>query len=71
MPKFEKLQIVLALYDKLIKEGKVIMNDFISEYEISVRSFRRYVSEINTFFCNEFMNEEIVYDYAEKAYKIK
>jgi len=71
MPKFSKIQIVLALYDKLRRNNKVIMDDFLSEYEISVRSFRRYVSEINTFFCNEFMNEEVVYDFDDRAYKIK
>lgn len=47
------------------------MDVFMAEFNISIRTFRRYISEINAYLSNQFMNEEVVYDFKERTYKIK
>lgn len=63
-----KSQIVLVMYDKLINHKQIYMNEIINEYNISVRTFRRYISEINSFFWNSYKNLTIHYDHLEKCY---
>ena len=66
-----KSQIVLYIYDELINDKEIKINDVINEYGISIRTFRRYISEINSFLCNNFRNELVMYDPLKKSYYLK
>lgn len=63
-----KSQIILKMYDSLIHNEIVNMNDYINNYKISVRTFQRYIAEINAFLYNEFKNQVVNYDYDNKTY---
>lgn len=66
-----KSQIVLYLYDKLVAKEKLYIDEIIGEYNISIRTFRRYISEINAFLCNNYKNQFVSYDYKNKYYYLK
>lgn len=61
-------QIILKMYDSLIHNEIVNMNDYINNYKMSVRTFQRYIAEINAFLYNEFKNQVVNYDYENKTY---
>lgn len=63
-----KSQVILYIYDTLIRGGKIKTNEIINEFEISLRTFQRYIAEINDFFFNNFMNYYVKYDYELKYY---
>lgn len=63
-----KSQIILKMYDSLIHNEIVNMNDYINNYKICVRTFQRYIAEINAFLYNEFKNQVVNYDYENKTY---
>lgn len=63
-----KSQIVLYIYDELINNKPLKMDEVLALFNISVRTFRRYISEINAFFCNNYINKEIMYDYKNQYY---
>lgn len=66
-----KSQIVLYMYDKLLsKEGFTIF-DIMSTFNISERTFRRYVSEINCYLANNYKTEVVSYDSDTKKYFFK
>lgn len=44
------------------------MNSVLAEFNISVRSFRRYISEINIFLNNNFKNQYIKYKKSTNKY---
>ena len=56
-----KCQIVLHIYDRLLQYGEIEMNSVLAEFNISVRSFRRYISEINAFLDNNYKNQCVKY----------
>ena len=56
------------MYDSLIHNEIVNMNDYINNYKMSVRTFQRYIAEINAFLYNEFKNQVVNYDYENKTY---
>lgn len=37
------------------------MNSVVAEFNISERTFRRYIADINAYFCNQYKNYSIVY----------
>lgn len=66
-----KSQIVLDMYDELLSGKRITINEIINKYNISLRTFQRYIAEINAFFCNKFSNQKVVYDYLNKEYYLK
>ena len=44
------------------------MDSVLAEFNISVRSFRRYISEINIFLNNNFKNQYIKYKKSTNKY---
>lgn len=65
-----KSQVVLYIYDTLIRGGKIRTSEILNKFEISLRTFQRYIAEINDFFFNLYINKSIKYDYEEKYYYI-
>lgn len=65
-----KTQIVLFIYDELIHKRKINTTTVLGEFHISLRTFRRYISEINVYFSNFYKNEEIKYNRSEKHFYI-
>ena len=47
-----KSQVVLYIYDVLIRGGKIKTSEILNKFEISLRTFQRYIAEINDFFFN-------------------
>ena len=66
-----KVEIVLYIYDQL-KDGRSI-NAFqvMNEFNICDRTFRRYISDINAYLCNQYKNVQIVYNRATKEYVLE
>ena len=65
-----KSQIILYMYDMLINNNKIIMDEVIALFGISIRTFRRYISEINSFLYNNYKNQQKKYDNVNHYYKI-
>ena len=63
-----KSQIILYIYDQLINGKEIKMNEILALYNISVRTFRRYISEINSFLYNNYKNQEVVYNHTRNSY---
>ena len=66
-----KSQIILYIYDKLINGKQVKTNEIVTLFNISVRTFRRYISEINSFLYNNYKNQEVVYNHSKNSYCIQ
>lgn len=69
--KLVKSQLLLYLYDILIKGGEIFMEQTMNELHLSRRTFFRYISEIRAFFCNFYTNQELVYNNDTKSYRLK
>ena len=65
-----KSQSVLYIYDELINNKEIRLEDIINKYNISIRTFRRYISEINIFLANNYKNQSILYDLKTNSYKL-
>ena len=65
-----KTQIILFIYYKMKNNGSVEIDEVLQKFQISVRTFRRYISEINFFCYNNFLDEEVVYDHFNKVYHL-
>ncbi len=66
----KKSSILLRIYDKL-KAGKYLeINECCGEFGISVPTFRRYLSFLRDYFCENF-SQEIIYDAENKKYILK
>lgn len=52
-------------------EGTLIKtNDYMSEFGISERTFRRYINEVNIFLAEMYKNQELTYVKSLKGYTI-
>ena len=63
-----KTQIVLYMYDKLLSGKGFTVAEIISNFNISERTFRRYVSEINCFLANNYKEQQVGYSNDKKVY---
>lgn len=66
-----KSQVLIYMYDLLINKNEIVKEEIIAEFNITDRTFRRYISEINCFFDNFYKNQTIVYDKESHVYKLK
>ena len=66
-----KSQVVLRIYDDLMNNKKIYMNEVLAEYKISKRTFYRYISEINIFLCNNFKNQAVYYHRSDNSYRLE
>ena len=64
-----KSQIILYMYDKLINNKSLSIDEIINMYGISIRTFRRYISEINSFLFNNYKNQQVIYDNTNHCYR--
>lgn len=65
-----KSYVLLCMYEKLKKGENINIDRCCNEFDISVPTFRRYMSALRNFLC-ENQNKEIVYGVKEKSYFIK
>jgi len=65
-----KSQVLIYMYDLLINKNEIVKEEIIAEFNITDRTFRRYISEINCFFDNFYKNQTIVYDKEKHIYKL-
>ena len=68
---FIKTQVVLHLYDSLLKGEVLTTNQIQSNYEISIPTVRRYISEINAYFVNFQIPRIVKYSKKEEGYILK
>ena len=66
-----KTQVILYLYDVLLNGGRIYLEETMVNYDISLSTFRRYISEINIFLCNTYKNQVVYYDYKDNCYYLK
>ena len=66
-----KSQVVLYIYDELIDNKILKTSDIVYKYNVSPRTVRRYISEVNAYLYNNFKNLCVVYDHFNKWYCLK
>ena len=66
-----KTQVILYLYDVLLNGGRIYLEETMVNYDISLSTFRRYISEINIFLYNTYKNQVVYYDYKDNCYYLK
>ena len=66
-----KSQIVLYIYEKLLLKEKVTTNELLGEFDVSVRTIRRYISEINAYLFNFNKGKEVVFNKTRGTYILK
>ena len=66
-----KSQIILYIYDKLKDEKMVTIDEVINKFEISIRTFQRYIAEIKAFLFNNFKDYSLEYNRTKKIYYLK
>ena len=66
-----KSQVVLVIYDRLIKGNQILLLEVMNEFGISLSTFRRYISEINIFLSDTYQNRVVYYDYLSNCYYLK
>lgn len=66
-----KCQIILKLYDEAINNKVIQTINYMQTYNISERTFRRYINELNNFFAENYMFIELSYSKSQKGYIIK
>ena len=65
-----KSQHILFIFDALIHGKTITTNEIIGMFNISNRTLTRYISEINSYFSNFYINKEVKYDRSEKVFKL-
>lgn len=65
-----KTQVVLYMYDKLIHGSGFSLDEIITMFKISERTFRRYISEINCFLANNYKMQQVSYSYEKGKYAL-
>jgi len=63
-----KAQILLYMYDKLINGCAFSLREITNDFNISERTFRRYISEINCFLANNYRLQQVCYSKEKKGY---
>ena len=58
-----KSQIVLMIYDRLNKGEQILLVEIMNEFDISLSTFRRYISEINIFLSDTYQSKVVYYDF--------
>ncbi len=66
-----KAHCVLKLYDYLIQDKDVIMQEFMNEYNISSRTFRRYICEINQYLISVSISKKAYFNKERNSYILK
>ena len=65
-----KSQVIIYMYDLLINHKSFSKEEIIAEFNISERTFRRYISEINCYLSNFYKKQSVVYDNVNHVYKL-
>jgi predicted DNA-binding transcriptional regulator YafY len=65
-----KSQALLYIYDELRKGNLLNRNNLASLFNINYRTVTRYISEINAYFANFYINCEVCYSPTDKGYKL-
>lgn len=63
-----KAQVILFMYEKLLSEGVLDSIEIKAKFEITDKTFYRYIQEINAYFCNTYKNKKVCYDRKNKKY---
>ena len=66
-----KSQIVLMIYDRLNKGEQILLVEIMNEFDISLSTFRRYISEINIFLSDTYQSKVVYYDFLTNSYYLK
>lgn len=69
--KILKSQVVLFLYDELLQGHTINIDAVTTDYEISTRTFMRYISDIRAYLSNFNIAKELVYDTKKRAYTLR
>lgn len=63
-----KTQVILFMYDKLLSEEALDPIEIKVKFELTDKTFYRYIQEINAYFCNTYKNKKVCYDKKSKKY---
>jgi len=66
--KIVKTQVIMYMYEKLLLEGKLDPVEVKKIFELTNKTFYRYIQEIKAYCNNTFKNVEIIYSRSERKY---
>ena len=59
------------IYDRLNKGEQILLVEIMNEFDISLSTFRIYISEINIFLSDTYQNKVVYYDFLTNSYYLK
>jgi len=66
-----RVQVIIAMLHTCFETGEFSGEMICNDYNISKRTLRRYVSEINCYYADQFLNERLIYCRTRKVYLIR
>lgn len=69
--KVVKSQVILFMYEKLLKEGELYSEEVKKQFELEDKTFYRYIQEIRAYYSNMYKKEKIIYCRSEGKYVLK
>ena len=51
------------IYDRLNNGEQILLVEIMNEFDISLSTFRRYISEINIFLSDTYQSKVVYYDF--------
>lgn len=69
--KVNKSQVLMFMLEKLLVEREISSIEVKEKFEITDKTFYRYIQELRAYFSNMFRTEEIVYKKEYKKYYLE
>ena len=69
--KLVKTQVCLYIYEELLEKGHVDAETIKNEYNLSTKTFLRYINEIRAYLCNFYRGKQIIYRREYQRYYLK
>lgn len=66
--KVVKSQVLLFMHETLMLKNEIDPNIIKEKFEITDKTFLRYIQELRAYFSNMYKNERIIYSKSEKKY---
>lgn len=68
--KLVKTQVCLYIYEQLMNEKYIFVDDIKCRFNLEDKTFSRYINEIRSYLYNFYKGKEILYIRSEQKYKL-
>lgn len=69
--KLVKTQVCLYIYEELLENGHVDAEVIKTKYNLSTKTFLRYINELRAYLCNFYRGKQIIYRREKQRYYLK